>query len=82
MPQYTRSVDLQEMSPLARLGAILILVGAFALAFVFFTAFLALAGLAALAAPVVLWWQKRKLKKEGPKIVDAEFELIDDQSKN
>jgi hypothetical protein len=66
------------MSPLARLGAILILVGAVALAFVLFTAFLALAGLAAIAAPVVLWWQKRKLKKEGPKIVDAEFELIDD----
>ncbi len=78
MPQYARTVDFREMSPLARLGAILILVGAVALAFVLFTAFLALAGLAAIAAPVVLWWQKRKLKKEGPKIVDAEFELIDD----
>ena len=78
MPQYVRTVDFREMSPLARLGAILILVGAVALAFVLFTAFLALAGLAAIAAPVVLWWQKRKLKKEGPKIVDAEFELIDD----
>ena len=69
------------MSPLARLGAILILVGAIALAFVFFTVFLALAGLAALAAPIVLWWQKRKLGKKGPKIVDAEFEPIEDAPK-
>jgi hypothetical protein len=67
------------MSLLARLGAILILVGVIALAFVFFTAFLAVAGLAALAAPIVLWWQKRRLRKEGPKIVDAEFELLEDQ---
>lgn len=70
------------MSPLARLGAILILVGAVALAFVLFTAFLALAGLAAIAAPVVLWWQKRKLEKAGPRVVDAEFELIEDEPKN
>ena len=82
MAQYTRTVDLQEMSPLARLGAILMLVGAIALAFVFFTVFLALAGLAALAAPVVLWWQKRKLEKAGPEVVDAEFELIEDEPKS
>ena len=69
------------MSPIARIGAILILVGAVALAFVFFAAFLALAGLAAIVAPIALWWRKRKLDKAGPKTVETEFELIEEQPK-
>lgn len=74
MPQYSRAAD----SPLARLGVILILLGAIALAFVFFTAFLALAALSAIVAPVALWWQRRKLRKQGPEVVDAEFTLLEE----
>lgn len=55
---------------LARVLGAVILAGLFVLAFVFFWVAVAVVGLTLLAAPVIAWWQRRRLERRRAKTVD------------
>ena len=68
-------VHIRADSPLSWIIGTLVLGVVVVLALFFLTFLIVVVGVAALVAPVLVWWRKRKLKTSGRRVIDAEYEI-------
>ncbi|MFQ5844680.1 MAG: hypothetical protein ACE5JG_06790 [Planctomycetota bacterium] len=70
---HSRSQSVQLEGPLAWVVLVVVLGAALALAAFLFTVFLVAAGVAILAAPLLIWWRRRRLARSGRGTIEVEY---------